>query len=101
MFPVFAVEEVNKSTRQARRISHTARTLHKKSREAMRKPICSMFVSGLWAAASVMAVSAHGPLAFKARAWDIASKGEEDCHRSFPAFLWAGSNTGDQLQVRQ
>lgn len=67
----------------------------------MRKPIGSMFVSGLWAAASVAAVSAHGPLAFKAGAWDIASKGGEDCHRSFPAFLWAGSNAGDQLEVRQ
>ncbi|CAM9096770.1 unnamed protein product [Laminaria digitata] len=65
----------------------------------MRKPTGSMFVTGLWAAASVAAVSAHGPLAFKAGAWDIASKGGEDCHRSFPAFLWAGSNSGDQLQT--
>lgn len=67
----------------------------------MRTPTGSMFVSGLWAAASVAAVSANGPLAFKAGGWDIASMGGQDCHRSFPAFLWAGSSAGDALQVRE
>eukprot|EP00904_Undaria_pinnatifida_P007507 jgi/Undpi1/3887/HiC_scaffold_16.g07255.m1 len=65
----------------------------------MRTPTGSMFVSGLWAAASVAAVSANGPLAFKAGGWDIASMGGQDCHRSFPAFLWAGSSAGDALQT--
>lgn len=44
---------------------------------------------GLWAASSCAAALADGTV--------TPPRGE--CHRPFPAFLWAGSQAGEQQQV--
>lgn len=64
----------------------------------MRRPSGSALVAGLCAAAGSLS-AVEGTRAFEAGAWEVA-RGGQDCHRSFPAFLWAGSNTGGTLEVR-
>ena len=64
----------------------------------MRRPSGSAIVAGLCAAAGGLS-AVEGTRAFEAGAWEVA-RGGQDCHRSFPAFLWAGSNTGGKLEVR-
>eukprot|EP00752_Nemacystus_decipiens_P009121 g8145.t1 len=62
----------------------------------MRRPSGSTLVAGLCAAAGSLS-AVEGTRAFEAGAWEVA-RGGQDCHRSFPAFLWAGSNTGGKLE---
>lgn len=75
---------------------HTAcdRLLHSRR---MRRPIGSTLVAGLCAAACSLS-AVDGTRAFDAGAWEVA-QGGQDCHRSFPAFLWAGSKTGGNVEV--
>lgn len=63
----------------------------------MRRPSGSALVAGVCAAAGSLS-AVEGTRAFEAGAWEVA-RGGQDCHRSFPAFLWAGSNTGGKLEV--
>ncbi|CBN76976.1 expressed unknown protein [Ectocarpus siliculosus] len=60
----------------------------------MRRPASRTLVAGLCAAASSVSYAGR---ALDAGAWEVVRGGQE-CHRSFPAFLWAGSNTGGNLE---
>lgn len=70
---------------------------HHLLQKSMRRPNTSALVAGLCAVAS--SLSAVDGARAEAGAWEVA-RGGQDCHRSFPAFLWAGSNTGGKLEVR-
>lgn len=63
----------------------------------MRRSSGNALVAGLCAAAGSLS-AVDGTRAFEAGAWEVA-RGGQDCHRSFPAFLWGGSNTGGKLEV--
>lgn len=87
-----------------RRITHIESVAHTllvtiRKHSSMRRPAGRTLVAGLCAAAAAGSLSAvDGTLAFESGAWEVA-QGGQDCHRSFPAFLWAGSNAGGKLEV--